>query len=320
MNVFVQGMRRSGTTILYDALLEDPQLRCFYEPFREGKVTMGGGSGARQTDLFAETRVLRKDFQHRRHPSVDGELFNWGGPREPDVELQTDLPDHCRNFLGYLLDSAPEVLVKEVRMYCKVPVLAELDPDAVFVHVVRDPRAVVASLLFGGGRRNLHRFPTVDDFFEYRGAGGLWSSRRLSELLLERPENAHLNDPPAFLRVLMVWKLSFEEARREGLRCFGDRYLLLRHEKFRSDPVGSIASIYRLRGKPMPAEVDSWARRHVQPRQAIFAEGDPRWLEAFERIGMDEALREGGYGDLLTTAAAADAPDAPGRTLYTPHP
>ncbi|CAA9459905.1 MAG: hypothetical protein AVDCRST_MAG37-3604 [uncultured Rubrobacteraceae bacterium] len=308
MNVFVQGMRRSGTTILYDAFLEDPKLRCFYEPFSLGKVTMGGGSGVREADLFSDVRTLREEFQRRHYPSFDIELFNWGGPRDPAVELEPDLPDHCRGYLRYLLDSAPEVLVKEVRLYCKVPVLAELDPHAVFVHLVRDPRAVAASYLFGRERRHQNRFPTADDFFEDRSARKLWSSRELSELLLKRPENVHLGDPPDFLKVLLVWKLTFEEARREGLRCFGDRYFLLRHEDFRSDPVGALASVYRLRDRSMPDEVASWARRNVQPSQSIFAEDDPRWLEAFERIGLKEALREAGYDDLLATAAAANAP------------
>lgn len=318
MSIFIQGMRRSGTTILYDAFLEDPDLRCFYEPFSFGKVTRGGGSGVREADLFSDVRVLREEFQRRYYPTLDIELFNWGGPRDPALELETDLPDHCRDYLRYLLDSAPEVLVKEVRMYRKVPVLAELDPDAVFVHLVRDPRAVVASHLFGRGRRHQNRLPTADAFFKHRSARKLWSSRELSELLLRRPENAHLGDPPDFLKVLLVWKLTFEEARREGLRCFGDRYLLLRHEDFRSDPVGELAPIYRLLGRPMPDEVASWARRNVQPSQSIFAEDDPRWLEAFERIGLEEALREGGYGDLLATTAAAV--DAPGSTRYAAPP
>ena len=55
MTILIQGMRRSGTTILYDAMLEDPQLKCFYEPFREDTETPGGGSGARESDPFAET-------------------------------------------------------------------------------------------------------------------------------------------------------------------------------------------------------------------------------------------------------------------------
>ncbi len=313
-------MRRSGTTILYDAFLEDPGLRCFYEPFCLGKVTIGGGSGAREMDLFSDARAMRKEFQSSRYPSLDLELFNWGGPRDPDVELETRLPDHGRDYLRYLLESAPEVLVKEVRMYRKIPDLAELDPDAAFVHVVRDPRAVVASHLFGRGRQRQDRFPTDDAFFEDRSARKLWSSKRLSELLLKHPEYAHIKDPPDFLRVLMVWKLTFEETRREGIRNFGDRYLLLRHEDFRSDPAGAVASVYRLLGRPMPDEVASWARRNVQSSQSIFAEDDPRWLEAFERIGLEEALKEGGYGDLL--APAVDAPilhataDAPGSVVH----
>jgi hypothetical protein len=55
MTILIQGMRRSGTTILYDAMLEDPDLHCFYEPLRENTETPGGGSNARETDPFAET-------------------------------------------------------------------------------------------------------------------------------------------------------------------------------------------------------------------------------------------------------------------------
>jgi hypothetical protein len=312
MNVFIQGMRRTGTTILYDAFLEDPSLRCFYEPLALQKVTMGGGSGVREDDLFSGARTLREDLRRRRYPSVDVELFNWGGPSDPDVELETDLPEHCRDYLGYLLDSAPEVLIKEVRMFRKVPELAALDPDAAFVQVVRDPRAVVASYLFGKDGRSLSRYSTADDFFKDRSRRWFWSGHRLSEILLERPEYAHLGKRPLdVLRVLLVWKVTFEEARREGLRCFGDRYLLLRHEDYRSDPVGVLSSVYRLLGRQIPDVVASWARRHVKPHQPTFAEDDPRWLEAFERIGLEETLREAGYDDLLAPAASyAAAPAA----------
>ena len=63
-------MRRSGTTILYDALREDPALRCFYEPLREEAETVGGGSGARDEDAFAETRAERLRFRDERFPEL----------------------------------------------------------------------------------------------------------------------------------------------------------------------------------------------------------------------------------------------------------
>src|SRR5215208_6252938 len=117
-------MRRSGTTILYDALLEDPDLRCFYEPLREQKVTVGGGSGARETDPMEETRSLREDFARLRYPNVAIDEFNWGGPRDPDRELDGDLPEHCLEFLRQLLGTPGDVAIKETRFYCKVPALA----------------------------------------------------------------------------------------------------------------------------------------------------------------------------------------------------
>jgi hypothetical protein len=63
MKLFVCGLRRSGTTIVYDALRADPDLRCFYEPLREDAATFGGGSGARDDDAFAETRAARERFR-----------------------------------------------------------------------------------------------------------------------------------------------------------------------------------------------------------------------------------------------------------------
>ena len=57
--VFVQGMRRSGTTILYDLLYEDPLLTCFYEPLASARPAVGGGSGVRDLDLSRRPKHLR---------------------------------------------------------------------------------------------------------------------------------------------------------------------------------------------------------------------------------------------------------------------
>ena len=59
LNLFIRGLRRSGTTILYDALLADPELRCFYEPLREDAVTERGGAAPRRR-VRGETRELRE--------------------------------------------------------------------------------------------------------------------------------------------------------------------------------------------------------------------------------------------------------------------
>src|ERR1044072_858578 len=145
MNLYVCGLRRSGTTIVYDALSEDPELRCFYEPLREDEETIGGGSGARNVDLSAETRELRERFRREQFPNLQIELFNWGGPRAPELELESDLPDHVRDLLAHLHSQAPAVAIKETRLHHKLGELAALAPELALVHLVRDPRAVTAS-------------------------------------------------------------------------------------------------------------------------------------------------------------------------------
>ena len=184
-NLFIQGMRRSGTTILYDAFCQDPELRCFYEPFREEDETPGGGSGARDDDLFAETRALRREFRRKRRPEVPLALFNHGGPRAPALEIHPAMPQWGIDFLGFLLEQGDQVLVKNVRMYRKVPVLHQVDPSAILVHVVRDPRAVSASMMLGRHRRQLSRFPDADSFFEAWSRRKLWSSRAIARALLD---------------------------------------------------------------------------------------------------------------------------------------
>lgn len=299
MNLFVQGMRRSGTTILYDALLEDPELRLFYEPLREEKVTVGGGSGARETDAFAETRELRASFQRERFPDVPLEEFNWGGPREPWLEVEPELPEHCREWLRHLLGLAPAVAIKETRLYDKVGALAELDPGAALAHVVRDPRAVTASIMLGRGRRREKHFPTVDRFFSDAKKRRLWSSYEIAERLLERPDCPLIAEPTSVDRVLLVWRHSFESTRRDGMPLFGDRYVLIRNEELRADPAAALGSLYERLGRLVPEAVATWARENVHPPEEAYAAKDRRWLDAFRRLEMEQAITDAGYPELL---------------------
>lgn len=304
--ILIQGMRRSGTTILYDALLEDPELHCFYEPLREDTETPGGGSDARESDPFAETRALRAAFREARFPEVPIEDFNCGGPGAPALELGPGLPAHCAGFLGELLGRDEPVMIKETRFYDKLDAVAAISPsDTVFVHVVRDPRAVAASMMMGRGRKRADSYSTPESFFDERERRKLWSSRQLSGLLLERPEYSHLRRPANFMRILLVWKHTFESTFRDGRRLFGDRYVLLRNEELRADPLGGLSRVYRAAGRPTPPVVAEWARGKVKAPEVPYAATDPRWTEAFAALGMREALENAGYPGLAESVADA---------------
>jgi hypothetical protein len=302
MNLFIQGMRRSGTTILFDALLEDPGLRCFYEPFTADKEARGGGSGLRDRDLFADVRALRERFVRERRPELDAELLNWGAPRAAELELEPDLPDFCRDYLRFLLEQAPAVVCKHVRMYCKLPVLAELDPEARLLHVVRDPRAVATSYLMGRGRKRAELFGDADAFFEHRSKRSMWATRQLADLLTARPEFEHLRDCTDVERVLLVWRFTFERTREDGRRCFGERYRLLRHEDLVADSRAALGAIYDLLRRPMPDAVADWARRNVRAGDETSAPDDRRWGHALGAVGAGPALLEAGYESVPATS------------------
>ena len=307
--ILIQGMRRSGTTILYDALLEDPGLHCFYEPWREDTETPGGGSNARESDPFTETRELRKAYRDAEFPKLELADFNLGGPGNPGLEIGPEVPGHCAGFLATLLDRDEPVMVKETRFYDKLEAISELAPDeSVLVHVVRDPRAVCVSMMMGRGRKRAGSYGDPDAFFEEREQRKLWSSRQLSQHLLKEHENSGLKDPANFERILLVWKHTFERTRREGRELFGDRYVLLRNEDLRADTAGTIARIYEAAGRPTPPEVTAWAQDKVRPPEEPFHPEDPRWARAFAALGMRDAMVDAGYPELAELEAPAAAP------------
>jgi len=299
MNLLVCGLRRSGTTIVHDALTEDRRLRSFYEPLREEAETIGGGSGVRAADVFAETRELRERFRAQRYPQLQIELLNWGGPRAPELELEPTLPDHVRDLLAYLLDQAPDVAIKETRLHHKLGAVAEIDPDAAVVHLVRDPRAVTASMLLGR-RRRTDIYPDAATFFTARTGRRLWSSRRISEELIARGQSPDLPaDIPDFLRPLLVWKAAFATTDGDGGRLFGDRYALVRLEDLRADPCAELERIYALLGRSLPDAVAEWAARSIHREAKVHLPDDPRWARAARLLEMEGELERAGYTEIL---------------------
>jgi hypothetical protein len=299
MKLFVVGLRRSGTTIVYDALREDPSLRCWYEPLREEDQTVGGGSGARNDDAFAETREARERFRLDRYPEFHRELFNWGGPRDPAVELEPELPEHVRDLLDHLLESADDVAIKETRLHHKLGAIAEICPGALVVHVVRDPRAVASSMLLGR-RRRTDIYTDADTFFTARTGRRLWSSRQISEQLVEQRRSPNLPaDIPDFLRPLLLWKTAFEATAGDGERLFGDRFTMIRLEDLRADPERELARMYELAERPVPDGVAKWISKNIRRQTRLRYAEDPRWAKAARLLEMEPELERSGYAGLL---------------------
>ena len=189
--------------------------------------------------------------------------------------------------------------IKETRLHHKLGAVHELDPQAAIVHIVRDPRAVCASMLLGR-RRRTDVYPDADTFFTARTGRPLWSSRRISEELIARdPELGLPADAPDVLRPLLVWKASFESISADGPRLFGDRFVVVRLEDLRTDPATELERVYALLGRPLPAAVAAWAQSNLRRDAKLHLEDDPRWARAARLLGLEDALERSGYGEIL---------------------
>jgi len=292
--IFIQGMRRSGTTILFDILSQDPRLDAYYEPFSITRGVAGGGSGAQEVDFGARIRELRQAYV-AAHPEIgEATYFNYGAPRDPALELEPSLSDHARAYLRGMIEASTHTLIKTVRLYEKLEELHRLAPDALMIHVVRDPRRVATSQLVGPDTPP-DRFAKEKDFFRRRGKGVLWASRALSEQLIQRRPYRHLADTYDVRRVLLVWKHTFRSTYDAGRRLFKDRYLLLKHEDLATDPVGWTRTVYERAGlDPEPAAIEFAGDRIRPPKPPLFPASE-RWDKAVKKVGLEPELRESGY-------------------------
>lgn len=295
MTLILQGMRRSGTTIVYDALDQDPDLTLWYEPLAAATApAIGGGSGAREVDVFDRVRAARETFLADRTDGSYDDL-NLGAPRDATLEFDRELPPLVAEYLQFLLDRPGPVAAKFTRLYAKVPAVHRLAPDAGFVLLVRDPRAVAVSYLFGKGRRNERIYGDPDVFFTRRSSYTAWSSGPISELVRRDHADEGLPEPTDLERILLIWRFTFERAWRDARGTYGKRAIIVRHEDFCTDPAGELRRIHDLDGREVPVSVAAWARANVRAPGSIHADDDPRWDEACRRMGMMDAMTAAGY-------------------------
>lgn len=290
-HVVILGLRRSGTTVFWQAFRRDASFVAFNEPFnptlRELPEELPNGSRA---ELIA---MLRED------PAGFWRRFAVISRTE---ELQEGLTDRQREWLRTLLDRDRPAVLDTTRCHFKIEALRETAPDAVLVHLVRSPAAVASSHLIpsgsGGFRAAAWRKRLASrDVFTRRAGYNHWG---VEELVGRSPEGlfglrcreAGL-DPqrvyalPAVARLLAWWKINSDRADEDGPRHFGEDFVRIRFEDFCADPVEALRPVYARLERPLP---EGEAPRVHAPNPAHRA-GDPRWAELFAELGIREPVR-----------------------------
>ena len=154
----------------------------------------------------------------------------------------------------------------------RIAYLSSIFPDARFVHVVRDGRAVVRSLL------DVHFW------------GGTWREREvawsggLSDAELDSWRE--VGEAPLALAALQ-WRAIIRSARQEASTVAPNRYAELRYEDFVADRGRALDEVTAFCGLPASSEAHELLAERVDPRDMNF-----RWREAFEpaEIELQESL------------------------------
>lgn len=257
-HVLIFGLKRSGTTIFWRSLSRDPRLTGYDEPFRPDIaffVAAGRDPEANYTEYLARPELV---------------FDTWVPMSEPFDVLLDRLTGPQRRWLQALTTSAPRTCIDMVRGHARIQQIRRAIPDALIIHLVRDPRCFVTSHLRPKGRWMSPALP--ERFFDYRGSFDFWQYHRVCQQLGF--------SGPAHVALLRLWKLMY------GVAAAQSPDLTIRYQDFALDPRATLAPVYeRLELDPPDLEYAD-----VHPPRPPHAPEHPGWSAALRALAIPQLM------------------------------
>jgi hypothetical protein len=133
-NIFILGVRRSGTTIFWETLRQDKRYVCFDEPFNPHLFELPKQNKKKTRDEFIDL--------YNQSPDDFKEMFS---PIYTHEEHVDELSSNQEKYLKWLICKSGPVIIDFTRCNFKIESLYKIDPDAMIIHLVRDWREVTIS-------------------------------------------------------------------------------------------------------------------------------------------------------------------------------
>jgi hypothetical protein len=122
-----------------------------------------------------------------------------------------------------------------------------------------------------------------------------WSSRPFSDFLISMDQKLASSEVEDFLRILLIWKYNFEVTHLLGRDSFGNNYMILQHEELLKSPVETVKKLFDFMEEYPEQRVIDFATQNVRRPSAPYEVHDPRWLSAYDRLGLRKAIELAGY-------------------------
>lgn len=250
-HLIVVGQPQSGTAVFWQMLRQDPRLLCFNEPFRPYLRSFLEAASDDRNETIAS--YLSREELIKTHWSTI----------LPYEEFYPDFVGHQESYLRALLAESPNVCIDVVQCSGKIDDLRRIAPDALILHVVRDPRSWVTSQLRPHGDWMLG---LPENFFTYTDAFDAWSRQKVAHAV-----NAQ---GYAHEQLLQVWDHFVDRAERSNPD------LTIRYEHLALEPENVLRSVYdRLELNYQPLDVST-----IEEPSIPFDPSDSRWEEALGRF------------------------------------
>ena len=233
--IFIIGVARSGTTLLYNLVATHPEL-CWFSHLTDNH------SEIKQLPILHRVLDVPIIGDRMKRRVIDGERF-WLTPSE-GVHIYREYCgfEHARkttedDLTAEMEESFKDIVTSHLRLTGRsrfvtkrpgnnqrIRVINKMFPDAYYVHIIRDGRAVASSLLSVGWWRDV-------DVWWFGQKAGKWEE---------------MGKDPVELWALH-WQRDIEEI-RQNKHLFEDRYLELRYEDLVQDTRGTVGKITRFCG------------------------------------------------------------------------
>lgn len=285
-NIFILGLRRSGTTVFWESIRKCTHYTCFDEPFNPLLFDL-------PLENPKQTRAEFIDL-YLREPEMFRSRFS---PINFHEEAARSLTHAQYDYLSYILESSGPVAVDFTRCNFKVETLHALDPNAILIYLYRDVSGFVSSNLLTSrpkpvdltaklkcylGLTKLKRFLLQKNFWSVANSYNSYGYNIVFESheFLRRVSELGMTEwlpslTTAVEKLSFIWAVNYQWVESAGNAYYKDRFLMLRFENFALEPKSSLKRILRLAGAEF--NLSEMPKLHIP--NCGYMHSDPRWAE-----------------------------------------